>query len=410
MKNPVTINNVEIKKPLRSINVLHITRFVQGIGGMENRLIEFLKQPVPGFTLYVFALEPIPFFWRQKLTELVIPFSQSTTKYSTPDLVRFALQSRIDLAHLHHIWPQAVLELKKAGIPIIIEHDHYAIWGPPSQIQKYHENQELVDGVITVSEAGRQLFLKRLNYDPDKVTAIHNGVDFTTLTATAPVSRPKDKKVVTAICRLDPEKGMESLIKAIPFVIQKRKKVQFWIIGHGSQASLLRNLADKLKVKSFVKFWGEREDVANFLVSTDLFVLPSFREPFSGALIEAAYWGKPAIAANIDGNMEIIKPDETGILIDPSIPINSKHKSLAYLVVKGKEKQLQQPMTIDPIDLGKAILQLLKQPRRRRMMGQKARERAIRYFSIVQYSHNLITYYRKFLKEKGIIPNTSEEL
>lgn len=405
MKDPANENDFIIKKPLRSIHVLQITRFIKGIGGMENRLVEFLKQPVPGFVFYVFSLEPIPDFWRQKLTELKIPFGQSETKYSTPELVRFALQSRIDLAHLHHIWPQAVFELKKAGVPIVIEHDHYAIWGAPSQIHKYLEYRELVDGVITVSEAGRQLFLKRLNYDPTKITTIHNGVDFKSLSATLPVTRPKSMKVVTAISRLDPEKGIKSLIKAIPFVIQKQKNVQFWIVGNGCQSRSLRELASKLKLKNYVRFWGERQDIGNFLVSTDLFVLPSFREPFSGALIEASYWAKPAIAANIDGNMEIISHRKTGILINPSIPVKSEYYSLAYRVVGGKAKQIQKPMTIDPTDLGKAILSLLKHPERRRLMGQKARERAIKLFSIEHYSNKIIAYYHRLLKEKGIIPD-----
>lgn len=393
--------------PVRPFNVLHITRFIQGIGGMENRLIEFLAKPMPGFSFFVFSLEPIPPFWRQKLEELHIPFDQAGTKYSTSELIQFALHNRVDLVQLHHIWPQAAVELKKAGIPILIAHDHYAIRGKPSQVQKYQEYQDLIDGVITVSEAGRQLFLQRLNFDPAKVTTIHNGVDFKRFKAAAPVPRPKGKKVVTAICRLDPEKGVDSLIKSIPVVLCQRRDIQFWIVGSGCLAEKLKKLATRLKVTRFIKFWGEQEDIGGFLASTDIYILPSFREPFSGALIEAAYFGKPAIAANIDGNAEIIISGKTGLLVDPSVPIKSHYQRLAYLVVNGRTKQLQQPMAIHPEDLGHAILNMLEHPGRCQRMGKKAQQRATKLFSLETYVQNIRAYYLKLLRKKGMIPSQS---
>lgn len=392
----------------RSINILHITKFIQGIGGMEIRLLEFLKQRTFGFTFYVFSLEPIPAFWRRQLEALKIPFGQSLKKFSTAELVRFTLKYRIDLSHLHHIWPQAVFELKRIGVPIIIEHDHYGIWGPPSKIQKYLEYRELVDGVISVSHAGRRLFLKRLNYDPAKVETIYNGVNFESLKTDAPVERPSKKFVVTSICRLEPVKGIESLIKAVPLVREKIKNVRFWIVGNGEQYRALKKLAKDLEVSKLIEFWGERTDVANFLASTDLFVLPSIREPFSGALIEAAYWKIPAIAANIDGNAEIISPGETGILINPSRPIKAKLRKFAYFVVNGESKRLQNPMAIDGFRLAKAITRLLEEPERRRLMGEKAKERVLNLFSAEQYSNNLISYYQKHLKAKGIIKSDFE--
>lgn len=403
MKKPVAATDSQ-NALSRPINILHITKFIQGIGGMENRLLEFLKQRIPGFNFFVFALEPIPAFWRRQLDELKITYGQSLMKYSTAELVRFAREYRIDLSHLHHLWPEAVFELKKAGVPIIIAHDHYGIWGPPSKIRKYLEYRELIDGVITVSDASRQLFIKRLNFDPAKVVTIYNGVDFKNLKADNPIKRPPKKLVVTSICRLEPVKGIDSLIKAVPVVRQKIKNVRFWIVGNGGQYRALIKLAQDLGVAKLIKFWGERQDIGNFLAATDLFVLPSFREPFSGALIEAAYWGKPAIAANIDGNAEIISQNKTGLLINPSIPVKSKYRKFAYFVVNGETKRLQKPKTIDPVQLGKAIIRLLKEPELRLLMGETARKRALKLFSVEGYSANLIAYYQTHLRAKGIIP------
>lgn len=375
------------------IKVLHITPFGK-MGGVQNRLIDFFAKTVPKFQFYVFSPAPIPKLWQQRLTEVNIPFYQAADqKTALPDLIRYVHEKGIVIAHFHRPWPEAKKQLKNR-VKVIIEHDHGIIWGSPYKIKKYLKNKDAVDGVITVSDASRILFKKRLNYEAAKLTTIHNGVNFRHLKANNPV--PKNgKKIISTICRLKSLKGVATLIKAIPIVLSKRKDVEFWIIGAGNARSDLEKLGLSLGVSDYIKFWGIQKSVANFLVSTDVFILPSIREPFGGVLIEAGYFAKPVIAANVDGNAEIVIDKKTGILINPTLRYQK-----SYVSIDGNSKRLRKPASMDPNILGAILIDLLQQPKKCKALGEKARNRVIKLFNIERYRQNIIKYYLKVLKAK----------
>jgi glycosyltransferase involved in cell wall biosynthesis len=388
---------------MKTIKVLHILSFMS-IGGIESRLIDFLDKPVENFAFYVFSPYPIQLYWREKLTSLRIPFSQVTDRKKwESELAKFALQNRIQIAHFHQPWPKAKYALKKAGIKVILEHDHGAVWlHSPSEIKEDKQNIKIVQGVIAVSKASRLMLEKRLGYHPDQIKVIHNGINFEKLKVNRAVPRPPDKKIITTICRLTFVKGVDSLINAIPYVLAEKKEVEFWIIGDGRLRDQLERLTSNLGITGSVKFWGNQWSVADYLTSTDLFVLPSIREPFGGVLIEAAFFAIPSIAANVDGNPEIIENEKTGILLKPSVPIKElntvkKNARFPRLVIDGETKQLQKPLGLDPKDLGKAILSLIQQPEMCQTMGKDARERALKLFNIDRYRKDIIDYYLKML-------------
>lgn len=395
-----------------SIQVLHIADLFE-IGGIESRLIDFWHEPVPGFTFCLFSPRPIPLYWQKKLQALNIPFGHGDGKKNwEAELSRFAVSHQAQIAHFHQLWPKAKIALRQAGIKVILEHDHGTVWGCSSaQIKSYRPVRELVDGVIAVSEANRQLLIKRLGYPAHKVITIHNGVNFKRLKVTEAFLRPAGQKVIVTICRLVALKGVESLLQTIPLVVKARQDVVFWIIGEGGMETELKQLATQYGIESQVRFWGKQREIANFLAAADLFVLPSIREPCGGVLIEAGYFAKPAIAANIDGNPEIVIDGKTGQLINPTIPVEIKeypHSQkcyrMPYFVINGDTKQMQKPFSLDPAILATTLLKLLNQPERCAAMGKKAHDRVVKKFSIQRYRDNLIAYYLQKAGEKGIFP------
>lgn len=393
-----------------SICVLHIADFFE-IGGIESRLIDFWSEPMPGFRFGLFSPRPIPPYWQRKLQELKIPFGYGKgQKNWESELCRFALQLKTDIAHFHQLWPKAKIGLHQAGIRVILEHDHGTVWGcTPDQIKSYRGAREIVDGVIAVSDANRELLMQRLGYPAHKVTTIHNGVNFKRLKVTEDLPRPHHKKVIVTVCRLVALKGVDSLLQSIPRVVKAYPEVEFWIVGEGGLEQELKQLASQSGIEPYVRFWGKQREVANFLAAADIFVLPSIREPFGGVLIEAGYFAKPAIAANIDGNPEIVVSGKTGQLIDPTLPVETreyphsqKSYRMPYFVVNGTTKQLQKPSRLDPACLGNAILKLLNQPETCKALGQKAHQRVVKRFDIQRYCTELIAYYLKKAAEKGI--------
>lgn len=112
------------------------------------------------------------------------------------------------------------------------------------------------------------------------------------------------------IGRLDPKKGIESLLKA-----QKRldEKVSLVVCGTGEPgyASSLRMLATELKLSGRVKFAGqvEGEEKSRAFWNADICVVPSYTENFAMVVAEALAHGVPVIASRGTPWKELVRRD-----------------------------------------------------------------------------------------------------
>ncbi|MDH7570951.1 MAG: glycosyltransferase family 4 protein, partial [Armatimonadota bacterium] len=81
--------------------------------------------------------------------------------------------------------------------------------------------------------------------------------------------------------------------------------------------ALLHLRARQPDLAGAVTFLGHREDVCAVYNACDVFALPSRREPFGRALVEAMACGKPAVASAEGGPAEILTDGESGLLVPP---------------------------------------------------------------------------------------------
>jgi len=139
-------------------------------------------------------------------------------------------------------------------------------------------------------------------------------------------NRVDDKINVLFVGRLERRKGIDTLFKAIPHVLDANENVYFWIAGKDTNLgpdgqSFKEYLSSTLTGKqlSHVKFFGfVTEQQLNELYRTcDIFVAPSLYESFGQIYIEAMAWGKPVIGCNVGGVPEVIQDGKTGIIVPP---------------------------------------------------------------------------------------------
>ena len=124
----------------------------------------------------------------------------------------------------------------------------------------------------------------------------------------------KNKKFnIVCISRLIERKGISFLLEAIKKL--KNKKIKLILVGKGKQEDELHQLAKDLEITDRVEFKGyvDHDDIADIYQESDLFVLPSFNEGMSNALLEAMASGLPVISTDTGGTSELI--DGNGILI-----------------------------------------------------------------------------------------------
>lgn len=176
---------------------------------------------------------------------------------------------------------------------------------------------------ICVSQAIRDDMLK-LGLVDRKLCLIPNGVDLDRFYA-RPVSAQKLKviglnkngPVIGTVGRMVPEKGQIYLIDALKFIKTSWPDLKCVFIGAGPLRDQLIKRASELGVLEMCRFCGEHADIENIYPLFDIFVLPSLREPFGLALLEAMASGIPVIATSSGGPMDFIDQNINGCVVPP---------------------------------------------------------------------------------------------
>ena len=222
-----------------------------------------------------------------------------------------------------------------------------------------------VDRVIAVSEAARDFLVNRKGISPGKITVVPNGRD---LSAYLPRNGREARDVRSSlgiqngapvmgvVGRLEEQKGHRFLLSALSCVLPVFPDARLIVVGEGSLRDELEEQAQRLGVSSNVIFTGFRSDVGRLLSGMDVVVLPSLHEGMPLTAIEAAAMAKPIVATRVDGTPEVVEDGLTGLLVPPA----------------------------DPMALGKALVEIMRNPSEATRMGKLARQHALTRFDVSQ--------------------------
>jgi glycosyltransferase involved in cell wall biosynthesis len=119
---------------------------------------------------------------------------------------------------------------------------------------------------------------------------------------------------------LHERKGLPDLIHAWQKIAERRPNARLWLVGEGPQRDDLYDLMVDLGLHHQVFLPGAFDDVGEILTAADLFVLPSYEEGMSLALLEAMAAGVPVIATDIPGNQLLVRHEENGLLVPTRDP------------------------------------------------------------------------------------------
>jgi len=138
---------------------------------------------------------------------------------------------------------------------------------------------------------------------------------------------------------LDEIKGHIYILKVLKKLKNEGVKLpKFIFVGDGPERENLEYFAKENNLLN-VKFVGEVLNVGQYLKQIDVFVFPSLSEGLGIAIIEALVAKKLVIASNIGGIKELIKHNETGILVEPT-NVDDLYKAIKW-VLENKEKAIK---------------------------------------------------------------------
>ena len=128
----------------------------------------------------------------------------------------------------------------------------------------------------------------------------------------ASLNTPDNTKVLLALSRLHPKKGLDTLLTAL----RDLPDCILWLAGDGPDKAKLEALAEQLGVASRVRFLGWRTDRAALLRAADVCVLPSRYEPFGTVILEAWAARVPFVACRSAGPAAHVTDGENGLLVE----------------------------------------------------------------------------------------------
>jgi glycosyltransferase involved in cell wall biosynthesis len=270
--------------------------------------------------------------------ENVIPAPLLTLDFRMPGLngwvwLRFFLQlcwviyrRRVDLLHVNSYVPGNYARLAGAlmQVPIIIDHWHGFTRFSRKRRFICRVLGRFTDLSLAVSRGVRDYLVSQGGLNPAKIRVVANGVDVTAIDAARPgpavrreLGLPEGVPVIGLVGRLDHwGKGHKELFEAMAR-LRERLPVHALIVGGGRRMDEVRQSAESLGLASAVHFLGPRRDVPDLLNAMDIFVLPSYSEGVSLALLEAMAAGKPVIATAVGGLPEVVTDGDNGLLIPP---------------------------------------------------------------------------------------------
>lgn len=124
-----------------------------------------------------------------------------------------------------------------------------------------------------------------------------------------------DEKIITHVSNLRKVKRVKDVI-TIFYLLQKRVKSKLIMVGQGPEREVAEDLVAELGIEEKVLFLGESHEIDKVLSYSDLFLLPSEKESFGLAALEAMVNGVPVISTNTGGLPEVNKQGFSGYLSD----------------------------------------------------------------------------------------------
>lgn len=295
------------------------TYFLETLAAFERARVEpalcILQPPHPAAARFAAAGLPPIFLGRSKWDPR-----------SFADLLRLMRQREIDVLHLSGEKSLLLgrLAARLVRLPVVA-HFHDALPGPRWMRWLQRRLAAHTDAAIAVSEPIRAAALDAFGLIPARVQVLHNGLDVERFAHPAADARRRIRNqlglapaapTLILIGRLNPVKGQQAMIRALPRVLRQCPEAALVIVGEGPDRAACQALAREQGLAARVHFTGQRTDIPDLLAAADVAVVPSlWQEPFPFTALEAMAASRPVVAFRTGGLPEAIVDGQTGLLV-----------------------------------------------------------------------------------------------
>jgi phosphatidyl-myo-inositol dimannoside synthase len=168
-------------------------------------------------------------------------------------------------------------------------------------------------------------------------------------------------RVLLTVGRLVPRKGVDMVIRSMPYLKQRFPDVMYIIAGDGLYRQQLEQLVDEMNLRNCVRFEGRFEQnlLADYYNAADIFIMPSRYIPgrsvegFGIVFLEAGFYGLPVVGGDSGGVPDAVVHEHTGLLVNPE----------------------------STEDIGRSVERLFANPSWAQQLGQNGRQRVLESYN-----------------------------
>lgn len=258
-----------------------------------------------------------------------------------PALIKVIDRKQIDILHLHGYGATTFgrLAALQRRLPVIL-HEHANLTDTP-WYQKVADVclEPLTDIAIAVSKSTADFVIQARRIPARKVKIVYLGVPLEEFSrprsdeeirqARAALGVTPDDCLIGTVTRLHESKGNTILVDAARLVLDARPRARFYLVGEGPLREPLEQQARALGLGDRFVFAGFARDVAGVLSAFDLSVFPSLWEGTPLTVFEALAMGKPIVATDADGLVDVLTHERDALIVPKRDP-----RALATAIVR----------------------------------------------------------------------------
>jgi glycosyltransferase involved in cell wall biosynthesis len=357
--------------------VLHVMR-MRGVSGAENHLLELTRVlRDEGWLSDVVIPSPFPSKLQQFAEQLAVVCDRVLVVSMKTDikptlvlrLARLIRTGRYNIAHAHLVhadWYLAAASLLGRGVPLISsKHNHDAFRSLTAFRFVERLTLRRYSAVIAISQSVRDFTERSTGVTP---VTVHYGFPSSD---GSPLRRRRQREAVKllAVGRLEKPKAFEVAIQAMALVKAAAPNAHLSIAGEGKLRPMLAETITALGLTDAVSLLGNRDDIDELMLNADILVHPARWEGFGLVLLEAMNASLPIVSTRASAIPEVVADGETGLLVPPE----------------------------DADSLAAAVIELIRDPRRREEMGMAGQERLRREFSPEKMARGTVAVYESVL-------------
>lgn len=227
-----------------------------------------------------------------------------------------------DVLHAHYATSYGLLGSLTDFHPLVV-----SVWG--SDVYAFPRKSPLHRALLVhnlrradaLTSSSRAMAQETARYAPGRDIQV---IPFGVVPESYPLARPPEVPTIGCAKALTSTYGQADLLRALALLVARdpARPLRLLLAGDGEDRASLEALGANLGLSDRVSFLGRLapDAIPAFMGGLSVFAMPSHAESFGVAALEAAACGVPVVASRVGGVPEVVKHEETGLLVPPGDP------------------------------------------------------------------------------------------